>query len=91
MYKIDPRFLPQQFNASSYSPFIVVNQLSKEDKDSLWVHLKENHPEKAKSLVTAMSDPFVKMIMDKVNGLSALMTIEMKYAPDHLKKHQHIL
>ncbi len=90
MYKIDPRFPPQQFKASSYSPLIIVNQLSKEDKDSLWEHLKENHPEKAKSLVSAMSDPFVKMIMDKVNGLSALLAIEMKYAPNHLKKHQHI-
>ena len=59
MYKFDPRFPPQQFKASSSSPLIIVNQLSKEDKDSLWEHLKENHPEKAKSLVTAMSDPFV--------------------------------
>lgn len=90
MCKIDPRFPPQHFKASSYSPVIIVNQLSKEDKDSLWEHLKDIHPEKAKSLTTAMSDPFVKMIMDKVNGLSALLAIEMEYAPDHLKKHQHI-
>ena len=91
MCKIDPRFPPQQFKASSYSPVIIVNQLSKEDKDSLWEYLKENHLEKAKSLTTAMSDPFVKMIMDKVNGLSALLTIELKYVPEHLKKYQHIL
>jgi len=88
---IDPLFPPQQFIASSYSPLIIVNQLSKEDKDLLWVHLKEKHPKKAKSLVTAMSDPFVKMIMDKKNGLSALLAIELKYVPEHLKKYQHIV
>ena len=91
MYKIDPRFPPQQIKASSYSSVIIINHLSKEDKDSLWLHLKENHPKKAKSLVTTMSDPFVEIIMDKKNGLSALLVIELKYAPDHLKKHHHIL
>jgi len=29
--------------------------------------------------------------MDKNNGLGALLAIELKYAPNHLKKHQHIL
>lgn len=84
--KIDPRFPPQQFKASIYSPIIIVNHLSEEDKDSLWLHLKENHQKKAKSLVTAMSDPFVKMIMDNKNGLGALLAIEIEYAPEHLKR-----
>jgi len=88
---IDPRFPPQQFKASSYSPVIIVNHLSKEDKESLWKYLKKNHPGKAKSLATAMSDPFVKLIMDKKNGLGALLAIELEYAPENLKKHQHIL
>jgi len=89
--KIDPRFPPQQFKASSYSPVIIVSNLSEEDKESLWEHLKDNHPLKARWLVSAMSDPFVKMIMGKKKGFSALLAIEIKYAPDHLKKHQHIL
>ena len=88
---IDPRFPPQQFKASSYSPVIIVNHLSTEDKESLWQYLKEKHPNKAKSIATAMSDPFVKLIMDKKNGLDALLAIELKYAPNHLKKHQYIL
>jgi len=87
---IDPRFPPQQFKASSYSPVIIVNHLSKEDKESLWEHLKENHPNKAKSLATVMSGSFVKLIMDKENGLGALLAIELEYAPEHLKKHQYI-
>ena len=91
MYKIDPRFPPQQFKASNYSSVIIVNHLSKEDKDSLWLHLKENHQDKAKSLVTTMSDPFVRIIMDKENGLSALLAIELECVPNHLKKYQHIL
>ena len=90
MYKFDPRFPPQQFKASSYSPVIIVNHLSTEDKESLWMYLKENHPNKAKSLATAMSDLFVKKIMDKNNGLGALLAIKIEYAPEHLKKHQHI-
>ena len=89
--QIDPRFPPQQFKASIYSPIIIVNHLSTEDKESLWQHLKENHPNKAKSLATAMADSFVKLIMDKKNGLGALLVIEIEYAPEHLKKHQHIL
>lgn len=91
MYKIDPRFSPEQFKVSSYSPIIIVNHLSTEDKESLWEHLKEHHPQKARGLVSAMSDPFVKMLMDTENGLGALLAIELEYAPDHLKKYQHIL
>ncbi len=89
--KIGPRFPPQQFKASIYSPIIIVNHLSTEDKESLWQHLKENHPDKTKSLATAMADPFVKLIMDKKNGLGGLLAIGLEYAPEHLKKHQHIL
>jgi hypothetical protein len=89
--KIGPRFSPQQFKASIYSPIIIVNHLSTEDKESLWQHLKENYPDKAKSLATVMSDSFVKLIMDKKNGLGALLAIKIEYAPEHLKKHQHIL
>ncbi len=37
-----------------------------------------------------MLDPFVKMLMDKENGLGALLAIELEYGPDHRKKHQHI-
>ena len=88
---IDPRFPPQQFKVSSYSPVIIINYLSTDDKESLWQHLKENHPDKAKSLATAMADSFVKLIMDKENGLGALLVIELKYAPEHLKKYQHTL
>ena len=88
---IDPRFPPQQFKTSSYSPVIIINYLSTEDKESLWLYLKENHPNKAKSLATAMSDSFVKLIMDKKNGLGALLVIELKYVPEHLKKYQRIL
>ena len=91
MYKFDPRFPPQQFKASSYSPVIIVNQLSTEDKESLWEHLKDNHPQKARGLVSARSDPLVKMLMDQENGLGALLAFELKYVPDHLKKYQHIL
>jgi len=91
MYKIDPRFPPQQLQASSYSPVIIINHLSDEDKESLWEHLLVHHRDKAKSLSSIMKDPFAKLIMDKKNGLSALLAIELKYAPDHLKKHQHIL
>ena len=91
MYKSDPRFPPQQFKASSYPPVIIVNHLSTEDKESLWKYLKESYPDKAKSLATAMSDPFVKLIMDNKNGLGALLAIELEYAPENLKKHQHIL
>jgi hypothetical protein len=65
--------------------------LSTEDKDSLWKYLKDNHPDKASSLASAMSDPFVKLIMDKKEGLGGLLAIELKFAPEHLKKHQHIL
>ena len=90
MYKIDPRFPPQQFQASSYSPVIIVNRLSKEDKNSLWQHLKDNHPEKASSLSSAMSDPFVQLIMDRKEGLGALLAIDLKYAPENLKKYQYI-
>ena len=88
---IDPRFPPQQFKASSYSPVIIVNHLSTEDKESLWQYLKENHPNKAKSLAIVISDSFVEMIMDKKNGLGALLAIELRYVPDNMKKHQHIL
>ncbi len=88
---IDPRFPPQQFKASSYSPVIIISFLSEEDKESLWKHLKENHPDKAKSLATAMADSFVKLIMDMKNGLGALLVVELKYVPEHLKKYQHIL
>jgi len=88
---IDPRFPPQQFKASSYSPIIIVSHLSTEDKDSLWEHLKDNHPQKARGLVSVMSDPFAKMLMDKEDGLGALLAIELKYVPEHLKKYQHIL
>lgn len=91
MYKIDPRFPPQQFKASSYSPVIIINRLSKEDKNSLWQHLKENYPKKANNLTSAMSDPFVKILMDKKNGLGALLAIEPEYVPDYLKKHQRIV
>ncbi len=91
MYKIDPRFPPQQFKASSYSPVIIIALLSEGDKELLWEHLKEYHPQKARGLVSAMSDPFVKIIMDKEKGLSALLAIELKYVPEHLKKYQHIL
>jgi len=88
--KIDQRFPPQQINVSSYSPVIIVNHLSMEDKESLWQYLKENHPGKAKSLATAMSDSFVKLIMDKKKGPGALLAIELEYVPEHLKKHQYI-
>ena len=85
--KIDPRFPPQQFKTSIYSPIIIVNHLSTEDKESLWQHLKDNHPDKAKSLATAMADSFVKLLMDKKKGLGALLAIEIEYAPEHLKEH----
>ena len=88
---IDPRFPPQQFKVSSYSSVIIINYLSTDDKESLWLYLKENHPDKAKSLASAASDSFVKMLMDKENGLGALLAIELKYVPEHLKKDQHIL
>jgi len=91
MYKIDPRFPPQQFKASSYSPVIILSHLSEEDKESLWEHLKDHHPQKARGLISVMSDPFAKMLMDKEKGLSALLAIELKYVPEHLKKYQHIL
>jgi hypothetical protein len=91
MYKIDPRFPPQQFKTSSYSPVIIISHLTEEDKESLWEHLKENHPQKAKSLVKIKTDPFVKLVMDKKNGLGALLVIELEYAPDHLRKYQYIL
>ena len=90
MLKIDSRLPPQQFKVSSYSSVIIINSLSTDDKESLWQHLKENHPDKAKSLATAMADSFVKLIMDKKNGLGALLVIEIEYAPENLKKHQHI-
>jgi len=89
--KIDPRFPPQQFKVSSYSPVIIIGFLSEEDKESLWEHLKDNHPQKARELVSTMLDPFVKMFMDKEKGLGALLVIELKYVPEHLKKYQHIL
>ncbi|VAW52332.1 hypothetical protein MNBD_GAMMA05-177 [hydrothermal vent metagenome] len=89
--KIDPRFPPQQFKASSYSPVIILSHLSEEDKESLWEHLKKYYPQKARGLVSSMSDPFVEIIMDKEKGLGALLAIELEYAPDPLKKHQHIL
>jgi hypothetical protein len=88
---IDSRFPPQQFKASSYSPVIILSHLTEEDKESLWEHLKDNHSQKARGLVSTMSDPFVKMLIDKEKGIGALLTIEMKYVPDHLKKYQHIL
>jgi hypothetical protein len=88
---IDPRFPPQQFKASSYSPVIILSHLSEKDKESLWEHLKDNHPNKARGLVSTMSDPFVKILIDKDKGLGALLAIEMKYVPEHLKKYQHIL
>jgi len=91
MYKFDPRFPPQQFKASSFSPVIIVNHLSTEDKESLWEHLKDNHPQKARELISAMSDTFVKLLMDKEKGLSALLAIELMYVPEYLKKYQHIL
>ena len=91
MYKSDKRFPPQQFQASNYLPVIIINHLSTEDKESLWQYLKENHPGKAKSLTTAMADSFVQLIMDKEKGLGALLAIEIEYAPENLKKHQHIL
>ena len=91
MYKNNPRFPPQQFQASSYSPVIIVSHLSEEDKESLWEHLKDYHPQKASGLVSTMSDPFIKMIMDKKKGFSAVLAIELMYVPDNLKKHQHIL
>jgi len=91
MYKFDKRFPPQQFQASSYLPIIIVSHLSKEDKEALWQHLKENHPGKAESLASSMSDSFVKMLMDRKDGLGALQAIEIKYAPDHLRRYQHIL
>ena len=89
--KIDPRFPPRQFKASSYSPVIIISFLSEEDKESLWEHLKNNHPRKARGLVSAMTDPLVKMLMDQEKGLSALLAIELKYVPEHLKKYQYIL
>ena len=85
MYKIDPRFPPHQFQASSYSPVIIINRLSKEDKHSLWQHLKDNHPEKASNLTSVMSDPFAQLIMDKKEGLGALLAVDLKYAPESLK------
>jgi hypothetical protein len=88
---IDPRYPPQQFKASKYSPVIIVDYLSREDKDSLWLHLKEHHPEKAKALITAKSDSFVKMIIKKKSGLNALLAIELKYVPEHLKRFQHLI
>ena len=88
---IDPRFPPQQFKASSYSQVIILSHLTEEDKESLWEHLKDNHPQKARGLVSTMSDPFVKMLLDKEKGFGALLAIEMKYVPDYLKKYQHIL
>ena len=89
--KIDPRFPPQQFKVSSYSPVIIISFLSEEDKESLWEYLKDNHPQKARGLISAMSDPFVKLLMDKEKGLSALLAIELKYVPEHFKKYQYIL
>ena len=91
MYKIDPRFPPQQFQASNYKPVIIISHLSEDDKEALWEYLKDNHTQKARGLVSAMSDPFVKMLMDKENGLGALLVIELKYVPEKLKKYQHIL
>ena len=78
---IDPRFPPQQFKASSYSQVIILSHLTEEDKESLWEHLKENHPTKARSLATAMSDSFVKLIMDKKNGLGRYLHQRRTPAP----------
>jgi hypothetical protein len=89
--KIDPRFPPQQFKASSYKPLIIISHLSEDDKEALWEHLKDYHPQKARGLVSTMSDPFVKIIMDKEKGLGTLLAIELQYAPEHLKKYQYIL
>ncbi|HFD32795.1 MAG TPA: hypothetical protein ENJ28_08845 [Gammaproteobacteria bacterium] len=89
--KIDPRFPPQQFKTSSYSPAIIISLLSEEDKESLREHLKDNHPQKARGLISAMSDPFVKLLMDKEKGLNTLLAIELMYVPEHLKKYQYIL
>jgi len=90
MDTIDPRFPPVQNQVSSYSPVILIDKLSKEDKALLWEFLKNNHPQKAKSISNLMKDPFLKLLMDKEDGFSASMTIALKYVPEALKKHQYI-
>ncbi|PCJ88332.1 MAG: hypothetical protein COA54_03440 [Thiotrichaceae bacterium] len=77
MYRFDPRFLPQQFKTIIYSPVIIISHLSEEEKNSFWQHLKENHPKKANSLASVMSDPFVELIMDKKDGLGGYWLLSL--------------
>ncbi len=74
---IDPRFPPQQFKVSSYSSVIIINYLSTDDKESLWLYLKENHPNKAKSLQVSNNEPskVVQRLFGKIiqGNLSMLM------------------
>ena len=56
----------------TYSPIIIVNRLPKENKNSLWQHMKDKHPQKANNLASVMLDPFVKLITDKKEGLGGV-------------------
>ena len=69
---------PTPLPAGKYEPSLVISSLTPEEKQILWKHLKNKHPEKAKAVVELMSDP---VVLSMIDTFDASLAIESMFVP----------
>ena len=57
MPKKDKPNWPTPVPSGRYEPGLSVSQLSAQQKNALWLHLKSQHPQKAMEITEIMDDP----------------------------------
>jgi hypothetical protein len=72
---------PNPVPSGRYEPGLCVSKLSAQQKNSLWLHLKSQHPQKAMEITEIMSDPIVSSLIRTFDGS---LVIEREFVPESL-------
>ncbi|CAM3121551.1 Magnesium transporter [Vibrio tubiashii] len=72
---------PTPVPSGRYEPGLCVSKLSAQQKNSLWLHLKSQHPQKAMEITEIMNDPIVSSLMRTFDGS---LVIEREFVPESL-------
>lgn len=72
---------PTPVPSGRYEPGLCVSKLSAQQKNSLWLHLKSQHPQKAMEITEIMNDPIVSSLIRTFDGS---LVIERVFVPESL-------
>jgi hypothetical protein len=73
--------LPDSYPVAEKQDTLCVGQLSEQEKQRLWVHLKQHHPKKAEEIKIIMND---EIIINLQKMFGATLLIEKQYVPAYL-------